>query len=126
MYSPAVRTTRNIAADSPSRSSPLGISHRALFRNMDQINPMGRRAKFCDSILPPWPDRYNVLVVAEIRPDSEFLDVEWQPVAYTLREAGRALAIPRQWIDPRHTRIARQFSDCGHTEFLAGSIHFFG
>ena len=41
-------------------------------------------------------------------------------------EAGRVLDIPRRCVGPRHTRIARQFAERGHTEWHACPIHFLG
>ena len=53
----------------------------------------------------------------------DFCCVEWQAGGFNMIQAAKDLNMVCQWIDPRHSRIARVINNLGYTEYSGGAIH---
>ena len=126
LFSFYVRSEHNVSADFLSRSSEVEIAEWANEHQMTRIFPLRQWLDFCKNFKMTIPIVLDAEIPLQVKTSSNLRTVEWQPGGYCLTQAASKLQICCEWLDPRHSRIARLVSKCGYMEYTSGKVHFMG
>ena len=113
------RSAHNATADFLSRASSLELEVWATRLNRARVDPHPTWRSFCLHIQPDWPEWPEPDRLTPPTSSPNFSIVEWHPGSFTLCEAARKIGRSCSWVDPRHTRIARQVDLHGQSEFFS-------
>ena len=127
-YSFYIRPGRNISGDFLSRVSENVASTWATENGMTRIYPLDRWNSFCNA------DRSAVVEIHTVNPIRELAlrlepptrVAEWQASGFFLLEAANQPGQNCEWVDPRHSRIARQVVSARYKKFAGRTVHFIG
>ena len=126
LFSFYIRSERSMSADFLSRASQVEIDDWARENRMARVYPLETWLTFFSDFRMSSPVARTPLIRLEVSHVNAFRAVEWQPGGYFLLQAANELQILCEWLDPRHSRVARLVSSVGFNEYSAGIIHFRG
>ena len=126
LFSFYIRLEHNVSADFLPRSNEVEIAHWANEHQMTRIFPLKQWLDFCKDFKMTTPSVIEVQIPLRVRTSPCFRSAERQPGGYCLTQAANNLQLRCDWLDPRHSRIARLVTNCGFNEYASGRVQFMG
>ena len=125
-FSYYIRSEHNISPDFLSRATFAEVEMWEKEHQMTRIRPLTQWLQLCNTNILDGAGIQATIATLQPIDKQVFRCVEWQAGGFSMTQAAHSLQLTCQWIDPRHSRIARLVTEMGFQEYNGDVVHLMG